>query len=55
MLEWFNSNGYAISMFVSGWCAFAAFDNLIKGQYLWAAINAVVSFMNIKLARIHNG
>ena len=50
MLDWFQRNGFAISMFIGGWCAFAAFDNLIREQYGWAAFNAAIAYANVKLA-----
>jgi hypothetical protein len=52
VLNWFRENGYAISFFVSGWCAYAFLDNLARGNYGWAAFNAFLSYANIKLARL---
>lgn len=50
MLEWFKNHIYEINFFVAGWCAFAALDSLIKGSWLLAALNAVLVYINIKLA-----
>lgn len=51
MIEWFRRNVYEINFFIAGWCAFAALDNLGRGQYAWAAINAGLSYLNIRLSR----
>ena len=51
MIEWFKRNVYEINFFIAGWCAFACLDNLIKGDYVWAAINGGLAYLNIKLAR----
>ena len=52
MIEWFRRNAYEINFFIAGWCAFAALDNLIKGNYGWAALNAVLSYINIKFSKL---
>ncbi len=51
MLEWFRRNVYEINFFIAGWCAFAALDNLLRGQYIWAGINAALSYINIRLSK----
>jgi len=51
MINWFRRNQYEISFFIAGWCSLATLDNLIKGEYIWAAINAALVYINIKLAR----
>jgi hypothetical protein len=50
MLNWFQKYSSEISMFISGWCAFATLDCLIKGQYGWAAFNAVLSYANARFS-----
>lgn len=52
MIEWFKRNAYEINFFVAGWCAFSALDCLIKGNYGFAALNAILVYLNIKLS--HN-
>lgn len=51
MFKWIQNNIYEINFFVAGWCAFSALDNLAKGNYAWAALNGVLAFVNIKLAK----
>ena len=51
MIEWFRENSYEIGFFVAGWCGFAALDNLLRGQYVWAALNAGLVYLNIKLSK----
>ena len=51
MIEWFKENVYEINFFIAGWCSFAALDNLIKGDYVWAGINAGLAYLNIKLSK----
>ena len=51
MIEWFKRNVYEINFFISGWCALAALDSFGRGDYVWAAVNAGLSYLNIKLAR----
>lgn len=52
MIEWFKRNAYEINFFISGWCAFAALDNLLRGNYAWAAVNAGLAYLNIKLSKM---
>ncbi len=51
MFEFFKKHVYEINFFVAGWCAFAALDSLLKGSYILAAVNAVLVYINIKLAK----
>lgn len=51
MIEWFRKYSYEISFFIAGWCALACFHDLGKANYAWAAINAGLVYLNIKLAR----
>ena len=51
MLDWFRRNVYEINFFVAGWCAFAALDSLLKGNYLFAAVNAALVYINIKMSK----
>lgn len=51
MLEWFKRNVYEINFFIAGWCAFATLDSLVKENYGMAALNAVLVFVNIRLAK----
>jgi len=51
MFEWFKENQSEISYFIAGWCALAAIDCFSKGDDLWAVINAVLVYVNIRLAK----
>lgn len=51
MFEWLRKHIYEINFFVAGWCAFAFLDSLIKENYGLAALNAVLVYVNIKLAK----
>lgn len=51
MIEWFKRNVYEINFFVAGWCAFAVLDSLAKGSYVLAALNVVLVYFNIKMAK----
>jgi hypothetical protein len=50
-MDWINRNSDKISLFISGWCAFAALDNLIRGQYGWALFNALLSASNMYFSK----
>jgi hypothetical protein len=51
MLKWFKENQSEISYFIAGWCSLAAIDCFSKGDDLWAVINAVLVYVNIRLAK----
>ena len=51
MLDWFKRNVYEINFFIAGWCAMACIDSIGKGDYVWAAVNGGLCYLNIKLAR----
>ena len=51
MIEWFRKYSYEINFFIAGWCGFAALDNLVRGNYLWAVINAGLVYLNITFAK----
>jgi hypothetical protein len=47
--NWYVRNQDAITWLLIGWCTFAGLENLINGQYLWAAINFVIAYANYKM------
>lgn len=49
MKEWFNTYGSEITWFIIGWLAFGLLDNLAKGNFGWALVDAVLIFVNFKL------
>ena len=51
MLEWFKRNSYEISFFVAGWCTLACLHDLAQHDYIWAAVNGALAYVNIKMAR----
>ncbi len=52
MRDWYVRNQDAITWFLIGWLAFAGLDNLINGEYLWAAIDAALIYLNYKLIKV---
>ena len=51
MFNWIKEHIYEMNYFVAGWCAFACLDSLLRGSYGFALLNAVLVFINIKLAK----
>ena len=51
MLDWFREHQYEIGFFIAGWCAMAALNDLAKGEYVWAAINAGFAYLNIRIVK----
>ena len=50
--NWYVRNQDAITWFIIGWCSFAALDNLANGNYIWAAVMALLAYGNYKLEKI---
>ena len=50
MIDWIRRNADNISMFVAGWCALAAINDLINERYGWASLNIFLSVVNVWLA-----
>jgi hypothetical protein len=44
--KWYSRNQDAITWFLVGWCTFAGLDNLLSGDYVWAAVNAALAYAN---------
>jgi hypothetical protein len=47
--NWYVRNQDAITWFLIGWLTFAGLDNLLSGQYFWAAFNFVFAYANYKM------
>ena len=47
--NWYVRNQDAITWFLIGWLTFAGIDDLVRGHYLWAAINFAIAFVNYKM------
>lgn len=52
MRNWYIRNQDAISWFLIGWLSMGLLDNLIRGQYIWAAISAVIIWINYKMISV---
>jgi hypothetical protein len=50
--DWYIRNQDAITWFFIGWLSMGMFDNLSRGQYLWAAFNAALIWLNYKLISV---
>jgi hypothetical protein len=50
--NWYSRNQDAITWFLVGWCTFAGLDNLLSGDYVWAALNFAFAYLNYKLSSI---
>ena len=49
--DWYISNYDAITWFIIGWLSFSLLDNLLRGQYLWALVDAAIIYINYKLSQ----
>jgi hypothetical protein len=47
--NWYVRNQDAITWFIIGWLSLSCIDNLTNGSYFWAAFDAVIVFINLKL------
>ena len=50
--NWYSRNQDAITWFLIGWLSMGMFDNLFKGDYVWAAVNAAFIWVNYKLISV---
>jgi hypothetical protein len=50
--RWWTRNHLEITWFIIGWLALATLDQLINGNYIWAAINAFLLWANYKLRKV---
>lgn len=50
--DWYMRNQDAITWFLIGWLTFGGLGNLLTGDYLWAAFNFVLAFVNYKMIAI---
>jgi hypothetical protein len=47
--NWYISNQDAISWFIIGWLCQSGLDCLIRGSYVWAAVQFGIAYLNYKL------
>lgn len=50
--DWYVRNQDAITWFIIGWLAFGMIDNVVKQEYVWAVIQAVLIWANYKLSKV---
>jgi hypothetical protein len=50
--NWYSRNQDAITWFLVGWLSFAGLNNLLSGDYFWAAFNFAFAYINYKLSSI---
>ena len=50
--RWLNRNHFEITWFLLGWLALATLDNLVDGNYGWAAFNAFLLWGIYKLRKV---
>jgi hypothetical protein len=50
--NWYVRNQDAITWFVIGWLAWGGVDSLASGDYFWAAVNAVLIYVNYKFLNL---
>ena len=49
MLELFRKYNTEITWWIIGWLCFATIDGIIRENYMWAAIDVVLVYVNYKL------
>ena len=47
--NWYVRNQDAITWFIIGWMSMSCLDSLIRGNYVWAAVQAAIVYANYKL------
>ena len=47
--EWYVRNQDEITWFIIGWISLTIIDDLIAHNYIWAAINFVILYINYQL------
>lgn len=50
--NWYVRNQDAITWFIIGFLTFGLFVNLSEGDYVWAAVDALLIWVNYKLASV---
>ena len=49
MRDWFNRYNSEITWAIIGWLAFACLDSIVRGNWIWALVDAGLIFINYKL------
>ncbi len=50
--NWYVRNQDAITWFIIGWLTLGMIDNIVKQEYVWALIQAVLIWVNYKLSKV---
>ena len=50
--DWYIRNQDAITWFVIGLLTSAFVEHLVKGQYIWALVDAVLIYINYRFSKI---
>lgn len=50
--NWYVRNQDAITWFLIGWLTLAMIDNIVKQEYIWAVVQAVLIWVNYKLSKV---
>ena len=50
--NWYVRNQDAITWFLIGWLSFGLLQNVITGDWVWAAVDALLIYANYKLRTV---
>jgi hypothetical protein len=50
--RWWTQNHFELTWFIIGWLAFATLDALLRGDWVWAAVDAFLLWANYKLRKV---
>lgn len=49
IIDWMKEHNTEISWWIVGWMCFAALDSFFRGNYVFAAIDAGLAYLNYRL------
>jgi hypothetical protein len=50
--NWYVTHQDAITWFIIGWLSFGFIDRLINQDWIWAVVNAVLIWANVRLSKV---
>lgn len=50
--NWYVRNQDAITWFIIGWLSLNCVNNLAKGEFIWAAVDLLIIWLNVKLINV---
>jgi len=50
--DWYINNQDEITWFIIGWVSMSCLDNLVRGSYGWAAIDAAIAYLNYRMYNV---